>query len=121
MMSRNIDFNKPLSEEDAKYVQDRPWMKADAEIAGITIRYAADGDDTGSDDTDSDDDDSDDEVEDYEGWVKKDLLAEIASRNEERDDDDQITPDSEKNEDLIAALLADDQAEDDDEDDESGE
>jgi hypothetical protein len=129
-MSRAIDFSEPLSEADAQYVQDRPWMLADAEMRGIEVQYAGDDFIDGSEDADaiaaaqaaqaaadaSDDDES--EPVDYSTWIKKDLIAEIERRNGELDEDDEeIAPESERNEDLIAALVADDEARAEDSDD----
>lgn len=36
-MSKKIDFSKPLSEEDAAYVADRPWLRKDAELSGYDL------------------------------------------------------------------------------------
>lgn len=36
-MSREIDFSKPLSEEEAAYVADRPWISQDADLQGVEI------------------------------------------------------------------------------------
>lgn len=41
-MARQIDFDQPLSEEDAAYVAQRPWLKRDAELQGATVRLASD-------------------------------------------------------------------------------
>ena len=99
-MSRNIDFSKPLSEEDAIHIQHRPWLKRDAEMAGIEIRYA------------SDEAEEESESEDYEDMTVQQLKDEIAARNEDRDEDDQIVPEGSKRADLIAALEASDEEED---------
>lgn len=37
-MARKIDFEKPLSADDLLYVRDRPWLKQDAELRGLTIQ-----------------------------------------------------------------------------------
>ena len=41
-MSRQIDFSKPISEEDAAYVADRPWLVAEAEQAGFEVKFDED-------------------------------------------------------------------------------
>ena len=46
----------------------------------------------------------------YGALQKKELLAEVARRNADRDEAERIVPESEKNADLIAALVADDAA-----------
>ena len=46
----------------------------------------------------------------YDALQKKELLAEVARRNADRDEAERILPESEKNADLIAALVADDAA-----------
>lgn len=94
-MSRKIDITAPLSQEETEYVRARPWMIRDAELQGIKIQFFEEAEEA-------------EEPEDYSGWVKKDLEAEIERRNAERDEDDQIVPDTDKNADLIAALIADD-------------
>lgn len=41
-MARDIDLSKPLSEDDAAYVADRPWILEDARLRGIEITYEGD-------------------------------------------------------------------------------
>ncbi len=54
--------------------------------------------------------DDGDEPVDYHSWVKADLQAEIAKRNEAREDeDDHIEAESNKNDDLANALVEDDE------------
>lgn len=128
-MTRKINLKKVLDGDDAQYVRDRPWLIRDAELEGITVRFAdsIDGDFEVEDDEadghgEADDEDSP-EAEDYSGkeWTVDALTAEIDARNDERDEDDQIVPDTGKKADLIQALLDDDAAqaesEEDDEDD----
>lgn len=95
-MSKQIDLTKPLSEEDAAYVADRPWILEDAKLRGVEVSIetnfttdndeAEDEDDeeTGADDAvtdESEDDAEDDELEDdYEEWNVEQLKAELKSR-----------------------------------------
>ena len=106
-MSKQIDFSQPLSEEDAAYVADRPWLAKDAELSGFEVRdeddFFVDDPDAGSEpdgfeDEDKSDDDSDDENSDsdeddeeedeseedeaapYSEWEYADLKAEAGNR-----------------------------------------
>lgn len=67
-----------------------------------------------------DDEDEDEEISaPYDGYVKSQLSAEIARRNEGRDEDDQITVEPPANKaEFIAALEADDEAQSEDDEDE---
>lgn len=108
-MSRKIDFSKKLSVEDTEYVHSRPWLVQDAQLSGLTVRFA---DGTLAEDTtgevEEDEDEETEETEPYEGWVKKDFKTEISNRNKDREAADEIIPESDKNDDLRNALLADD-------------
>ena len=95
-MSKSVDLNKPLSEDDARYVQERPWLIRDFEMTGGEIQYAEGA--------------NPDDEESYADLTVADLKAEIAERNEERDEDNQIADKGNKAE-LIAALEADDEEE----------
>jgi len=97
-MSKQIDFSKPLSAEDAAYVADRPWLAEDARLRGLDIVVSDDfeveddeEDNTdgseGSDESDELDDDEpeDDEDEeelddDYSEWNVDQLKAELKER-----------------------------------------
>lgn len=110
-MSRNVDLSKPLNEDEALYLQHRPWLIRDAELQGIEIQWPSEGESDESDDTDEE---AEDEVN-YEDLKVAELKAEIELRNEDREDDDKIVPESDKKVDLIAALEADDESDEDDE------
>jgi len=98
-MSREIDFSKPLDEDEAQYVAERPWLRREAEFQGIEVRYESDTFE-----------ESDEDEVDYSKFTKKELLAEIERRNEEREDEeDHIVFDNDKNDTLVAALEADDE------------
>lgn len=123
-MARKINFQKPLSEDERLYVEQRPWLIRDAELAGLTVRYAGDSDapeddepddedvddeeTEDNDDEDSEEDSDDEDEESYESLTVAELKELIETRNEERDEDDQIEPAGTKKADLIAALEADD-------------
>lgn len=101
-MSREIDFSKPLDEDEAQYVAERPWLRREAEFQGLEVRYASD--------TFEEAEDEDEDEVDYSKFTKKELLAEIDRRNEEREDEeDHIVPENDKNDTLVAALEADDE------------
>lgn len=103
-MSRDIDFSKPLSEDDTAYVRQRDWLIRDAELSGFDVRLFGDVPEGADEETGSD---PEDEEVDYNDFSVDELKAEIAARNEERDEDDQIEVDSKaKKADLIAALEA---------------
>lgn len=111
-MSKQIDFEQPLSEEDTAYVLQREWMLRDAKLAGHTVilhgeESPEDGDEPESDD--QNEEDGEEEI-DYNDLKVDELNAEIDARNEEKDEDEQIVPESSKKADLIAALVADDEA-----------
>lgn len=98
-MSREIDFSKPLSEEDLAYVADRPWLKQDAELSGLSVEGGAapeaDEDEVApeeesvEDEADEDDEDEsedeaeadEDEVATYEEWSFAELKEEAEKRN----------------------------------------
>lgn len=110
-MTRDIDFTKPLDEDEKAYVADRPWLLQDARLRGEDIIEEEDfyldddtddTDDTGdtgtgdegnteddsSDDSNSEDDESEeeDEIEDeevapYEEWEYSALQEEAKSRD----------------------------------------
>lgn len=101
-MSKQIDFSKPLSEEDEEYVDARPWLRRDAELAGIDLSSETDfslEEEDGDDETDgfeSEGEESEDESEDegegdedeeeeeqtlpYSEWEYADLKAEAGAR-----------------------------------------
>jgi hypothetical protein len=110
-MAKQIDFSKPLTDDEAEYVAQRPWMLRDAELEGHEIRL-----------------ESEEEEEDerpYTDWTFPELVAEIARRNASRDDDDKVVPAAKSSARYAAALTADDEAhaeeDDEEEDDESDE
>ena len=109
-MTRNIDFTKPLSDDELDYVNDRPWLLQDLELSGLDLI------------TQDDVEDAEEAPETYNGWNKPDLVTELDRRNLERDEDSQIEPEKSTVEGIKAALLADDEAqresEEDDEDEE---
>lgn len=103
-MARRINFSKPLSEEDAQYVIDRPWLIQDARLNGDEVTFADDftvdeadenpeggenpdespeGSDEG-DGSEGDDDNEDegdgDEVAPYSEWEYSDLKDEAGNR-----------------------------------------
>lgn len=92
-MSRDIDFSQPLSEEDAAYVADRPWLAEDARLRGLEIEvddtFVVDTDETeesddseeGSDEVEDDEeedlDDETEESDDYSTWSVARLKDEL--------------------------------------------
>lgn len=125
-MSRNIDFSRPLSKDDAKYVADRPWLIDEAKQVGYDVRYAKgatpvkEPEPVEPEEAEEDVEESEGEQEDvdYESMTIQQLKDEIESRNEERDEDDQIVVDGTKKQDFIDALEADDEDADESEDNE---
>lgn len=109
-MSRDIDFSKALSPEDAQYVHDRPWLLADQELQGNVVEFE---EDTFGLDEDADDaEDDGEEHVDYTALTVSDLKAEIARRNGDKgEDEEEIVAASDRKPDLVAALEADDAAE----------
>lgn len=77
-MSREIDFSKPLSSDDAAYVSDRPWLAQDAELKGFDIIV---------------DDDFRVEDEDEDGSGGSDESGEGGSGDESSDDADESEDD----------------------------
>lgn len=71
-MSKQIDFSEPLSEEDEAYVNDRPWLRKDAELSGFDLSNAEDfvvesDDDESGQEPDGFEDDENSDSEDGEG------------------------------------------------------
>jgi hypothetical protein len=92
-MSRNIDWEQPLSDEDRAWAEQFHINRA---------RIALNDEQHGG----SGDADADDEVPPYEEWSKKDLLAEINRRPSTS-----APSGNPKQADLVAILQADDDAE----------
>jgi hypothetical protein len=97
-MAREIDFNQPLTEDEAIYVAQRPWLKRDAELEGIEIRYA------------SEQEEPEDEDKPYTEWTFAELKDEVALRNASRDDDSKIVPKGRNGVAYSTALAEDDAA-----------
>jgi hypothetical protein len=100
-MARDIDLSKPLSADELAYVNDRPWLKQEAQLQGLTITAAdddftvdADDDNTtasasaatqlpvpGTEDAgDGGSEDGDEEDESYESWSVDALKEELGNR-----------------------------------------
>lgn len=128
-MSRDIDLNKPLTEDEAIYVRQRPWIIQDAQLQGIDIQWP--GEDyklvppdadvtavrndgttpaaaTTPDAVEEPPADADEEVS-YEDLKVAQLAEEVKLRNQDRGADEQIVPANWKRDALIAALVADDE------------
>lgn len=99
-MAKEIDFSKPLNEFDWQYVQDRSWMKGEAERLGFTVERELS---------------PEEQIASYDELSSAKLQEEIDARNEEYDEDDQIEPVDDSKPELIAALAADDAKHADDE------
>lgn len=84
-MSKKIDFSKPLSEEDAQYVADRPWLRKDAELSGFDL----------SDETDFSVADDEDETGDQtpDGFESEDGDESAEGDDTESEEDDEATDD----------------------------
>jgi hypothetical protein len=95
-MGRKIDFTTPLSEDDARYVTDRPWLVHEASLLGVELQFQADAfltdsedvEDEDDSDTDAPDEDEADEDEEssedegsYSDWEYGDLKTEAGNRN----------------------------------------
>lgn len=81
-MSRSIDLSQPLSAEEMEYVNNRPWLKKEAELQGITITAADDEfvvDET-SDAGDGGVEDDEEEAESYEDMGVEALREELGRR-----------------------------------------
>lgn len=96
-MSREIDFNKTLTEDEAAYVQQRPWIIEDQRLLGVNIKWPKQ--------TAEPEPEEEDEEIDYNDLSVKELKAEIDARQQEGH---AIEPATEKKADLIAALQQDD-------------
>lgn len=86
-MSKQIDFSKPLSEEDEAYAADRPWLLRDAELSGYDVRgdndFRVENADEGQDPDGFEDHDEDEESEDEES---------DESEDEGEGDEDEVAP-----------------------------
>lgn len=98
-MSKQIDFSKPLSEDDQAYVAERPWLLQDARLNGQDIitddEFTVDDDGTGSDEnTDEDSDSNEDGDESTEGGDESnsDDAEEDESEDGEDDDSEEAAP-----------------------------
>lgn len=90
-MSKQIDFSQPLSEEDAAYVADRPWLRKDAELSGFDVHDESDfvvDDEDGNDDPDGFDDGEDGDQGDADDETGDD---ESGEEGEEDDSDEEET------------------------------
>lgn len=67
-MSRQIDFSKPLSKADQAYADDRPWLRRDAEMAGLV------------DEDVPEDEELEEEDKSYEDMSVEELRAELKDR-----------------------------------------
>lgn len=93
-MGRKIDFNTPLSEDDARFVTDRPWLLREAELLGVEVQFEADAfltdeeseDETGDKSAPDEDEDADEDEESsedegsYSDWEYSQLKTEAVER-----------------------------------------
>lgn len=122
-MARQIDFSQPLSEEDAQYVADRPWLRVDAELNGFEVEYenddhfVVDSDGEDSDEADGESGSEDEESgEDDESEPSYDELDYQALKDEAKERGLSAAGSKEQ---LIARLVEDDQSSEEEDGEES--
>lgn len=97
-MSRNIDFSKPLSEDDVEYVNQRPWLLEDARLRGEDIitddDFRVDDDETTDDQSGATEDSTDQEQSETEDAAddESDDAEDDAEDGDEADDEDEVLP-----------------------------
>jgi hypothetical protein len=119
-VARDIDPNN-ITADDLVYLNQRPWLKEEIRLqTGKSLEDLMSEDDLESAQDENDlstpepddgtevEEDSTDEDEPYSEWEYADLVAEVKSRNEDRNETTEIKPISRSKEHLVAALEADD-------------
>lgn len=95
-MGRKIDFSQPLTADELAYVNDRPWLRHDAELQGFevlteddefTVETDDETEDDGAGDGDADDeadeagdDEEEEDDESYSDWNVDQLKEELKTR-----------------------------------------
>lgn len=84
-MTRDIDFTQPLSEDDAQYVSERPWLAQDAQLQGIEVRYESDEAAPAEDDEELDEQEETTDEVDYSGYKVAELRGFLEQRGLDTD------------------------------------
>lgn len=80
-MARNIDLAKPLSEEDAAYVSQRPWLQAEIELMERNGELEYDLHPAAEAVEEEEEEQEDEETESYEGLTVAQLKEDLKSRD----------------------------------------